>query len=473
MTASIRAHYAALGFIVGTTAAACHALPRIAIGIVIVGIANHVSKRPAFLFWLLALGCMFGGVAIGIWNIEHKPSFGFDRSQTLMGTITEAPDIRTDHQLLTLTPDGSRSAILVNAGRYPPRRYGERLRVTGLVEHPTAFNGFDYPLFLERFGITGTEMRPKKIELVGYAPPSRVIAALYALRSKLERNIDLQIPEPEASFLAGIMLGSKRAIPASVQADLKTTGTMHIVAISGENITVLLVILLNALPVVSVRRKFWLTFLIAAFISTLTGNPASVIRGAAIASLISWVRARSRRAWPVSLLLAGTALCLMFNPLLLAADPGFQLSLAAFAGLLFFGPLCVHQISKPPLNRLPPLVAGALAETVAATLGTLPLDFQLFGQLSLIGFIVNPLVLWLIPPITSFGLIYILAGSLPGVITIVKLPLWLLLHSMLALIGWFAGLNFGVLHWQISWWLTAGLYAILFLFLRKYGHEVA
>ena len=473
MTASIRAHLIAAGFVVGTTAATCHELARCLAALAIGSIITYARKRSISIAYLLAIGCALGGMLVAVWRTEHRPTFPFGASVTVEGTVSEAPDIRSDHQLLTVTPDGSRASILVYAHRYPTRRYGERLAVTGAIDHPSSLDQFDYPLFLERFGVLGTEFRPKQLRTIGYAPPNRIIASLYWLRGTLEQRIDQNLPEPEASFLAGIMLGSKRAIPANVQADLKTTGTTHIVAISGENITVLLVILLRALPLMNGRRKFWLTVLIATFMSALTGNSASVIRGAAIGSLIAFVRSHSRRAWPISLLLVGTVACLLINPLLLAADPGFQLSIAAFAGLLFFGPLCTGWISRPPLNRLPPLAAAALAETVAATLGTLPLDLRLFGQLSLIGFIVNPLVLWLVPPITSLGLIYVTAGGLPYVTLLVKLPLWLLLHAMLSLIGWFGGLTAGVVHWQIPWWPVALIYGMLFLCLRRYGRVVA
>ena len=473
MTVSTRAQYITAGFIAGTVASSYHSITRLLVGLILFTATYYLRQKSAGAVYLLIIGCLVGELSVMFWRSMHQPNFNFGRSAVVTGVISDAPDIRTDHQLLTVTPDGSHAAILLYAHRYPSHRYGDRLIITGVIEHPGSLTNFDYPLFLERFGILGTEMRPKKIETVGYAPPILIVANLYQLREVLEERINQNIPEPEASFLAGIMLGSKRAIPADVQAQLKVTGTTHIVAISGENITVLLVIILKALPVITGRRRFWLTLIIAVFMSALTGNSASVIRGAAIGSLIAFVRSRSRRAWPLSLLLCGTAACLLSNPLLLAADPGFQLSISAFAGLLFFGPLGTKLISRPPLNHLHPMTAAALVETVAATLGTLPLDFRLFGQLSLIGFVVNPLILWLIPPITTLALLYLSVGVLPGVITLIKLPLWLLLHAMLLLISWFGNLGIGVFHWQILWWPVAMIYAALFFWLRRHSHDLA
>lgn len=468
MRRSLFAHLLAAGFVVGATAGTCHAF----LQCLLFGAVCSVTKYRPYIP-LLLVGCLIGAGEVGIWRIEHQLRLNFSKSISYTGTISEAPDIRSDHQLLTVTPDGSTGRVLVRTNRYPLRQYGDRLQITGQLEHPSTLNGFDYPLFLERFSILGTQMQPKKVVTVGYHPENPLIASLYQLRSSLEQRINSSIEEPEASLLAGILLGSKRAIPADIQADLQVTGTTHIVAISGENITVLFIILMQVIPVISYRHKFWLTFILAIFIALLTGNSASVIRGAAIGCLIAFVRSHSRRAWPFSLLLCGITLCLVANPLLLAADPGFQLSCSAFAGLLFVGPLVSRWFSTTGINRLPEIAVSAGAETLAATAGTLPLDLHLFGQLSLIGFLVNPLVLWLIPPITILGLLYLVASTLPGIGALIAIPLWLLLHTMLGLIGWFGNLGFGVLHLQINWWVVALLYAVLYFWLRAQQHDLA
>jgi competence protein ComEC len=376
----------------------------------------------------------------------------------------QPPDIRPADVLLTFKPDGSRALLSVIAPRYPVYQYGDQLEIKGSIQKPTPFDGFDYPLYLERFCIYGTLPEPKKIIWVGHDDPDLLHGALYRLRSRIETEINDSIPEPEASFLAGILLGSQRAIPGSIQTALRQTGTSHIIAISGENITILLVILLRAIPVVGLRARWFVTATASIFVVILTGASASVIRGAVMATIAAFIRSRSRRAWATPLLIVSAVIIVLDNPLLLAADPGCQLSFAALVGLAYFGGWCSRW---PLIRRLPPYLGVPLAETVAATIGTAPVSLRVFGVVSWSGFFVNPLVIWLIAPITVLALVLVAGYWVPFLVPLVKLPLWLLLHASLVIIEWFGKLPFGTIQATVGWPATLLTYVgILALAIR-------
>lgn len=409
-------------------------------------------------FWRIALFLL--ALSIGVlytqaWRAMHWTQFP-DHIQTT-GTVVALPDVRADSTFLTIKPtqllglgirgQPNQGKLLVKAPRYPVFHYGDVVTLSGSVEKPVAFSGFNYPLFLERSGIYGIVSQPKII----LAKPAKdsVLGSLYSLQSHIETTIQHHIPEPESSFLAGILLGSKRAIPEDIQNALVTTGTSHIVAISGANITILLGIILQLLPLYSRKQQFWATLLIALFVTLLTGASASVVRGATIAILAQYIRLHGRRAWATPLILFSMTSILLNNPLLLRIDPGFQLSFAAYAGLAYLAAPITQFLEKLRwFTALPAIIKSSFTETVAATLGTAPLSFLLFGQLSLLGVVVNPLVLWLLPLTTFIGLAFVTTGWLPLLGAILSLPLWILLHTMLSIIRWFGQFTFAVIHWK-------------------------
>ncbi len=407
----------------------------------------------ALLIMLLATGGGYGYTSL--WRSRQAVTVQ-ERKVEFSGTIVEPPDIRSQaifltvasHEAIGTDPRGRpvSGRVLIHADRYPTWQYGDRLNVRGVLSKPEAINGFNYPLYLERYGVYGIIQRPTWLGKIGSGSGNRQLALLYGFGRSLEHSIQQTLPEPESSFLAGVLLGSKRAIPSYIQDQLRQTGTSHIIAISGANITILLDLLLRLLPVSSTRAKLLATVSIALFISLLTGASASVVRGATVACLGVYLRFRSRRAWTAPLITGCMLVMLLSNPLLLVADPGFQLSFAAFAGLSYFGsPLSAFLERAVFVRRLPEVIRASLAETTAATLGTAPISLLLFRQLSLLGLIVNPLILWLLPSATFLGLLSLPLARLPPLRLLVGLPLWLILHSILATIASFSRLRFGVI----------------------------
>ena len=408
--------------------------------------------------------CVGSTVGLGwtsLYRSYYRTTLPLGRSVQIMVTVVEPADIRKDRTYLTVHPEREHGLLLLKMPRVTPYRYGDQLSLTTTPVAPQIINAFDYPKYLERFNIGATARQATSISLVGYSPPSRIKANLYALRTYIERQINQYVAEPEASFLSGLILGSKRAIPQSIQNDLQQTGTSHITAISGENISLMLIILLGIIPISSLRGKWWATFLIAAAISIMTGLSSSVIRGAVMACVAAYLRMYSRKVWPIPLLITSLAGMLAYNPLLLADDPGFQLSFAALTGLFLFGAGVVRFCRHWPLGLLPEAIRDPLAQTIAATVTTIPLDFKLFGQFSLLGIIVNPIILWLIFPITIIGIGLVAFSWVPFFPILAALPVWMLLHAVLSVIGWFAHFSSGVVHATISWWVVGLLYGVL------------
>ncbi|MBU6389783.1 ComEC/Rec2 family competence protein [Patescibacteria group bacterium] len=494
MSASVLANLCLVFFLIGVGVASVRPVQAptfviyALIALLLVGVWLVRSKR-AVSVQVLLLGFLIGWCLTGLWRVHHFSTYRYGSAYRFTGVITEPADIRATSQLLSVLPDQAiaegldsklrRTLIRIRAPRYPTYQYGDRLSVAGVIDRPEPFSGFNYPLYLERYQIYGEITRSPHIEKIGSGYGNRFSAWLYGIRQSTEDRIAHTLSEPEASFLAGILLGSKRSIPADIQADLQTTGTVHIVVISGSNITILLEILLYFLPVYKRKSQLLAVIILGFLVSAISGASASVLRGATVAVLSRYLKLRSRFPWPTPFLLVSVTFLCLYNPLLLAADPGFQISFAAFAGLAYLATPLADRIRRSAwLGRIPEPMQESIAQTLAASCGISALSFKEFGQLSLLGLVVNPIVLWLLYPITTVGLILAFFGWIPPVAAMVKLPLWLSLHLTLRTVSTFARWPVGVIHANISWLGLGLFYALLIpiiylLFHRKLRHVSA
>lgn len=357
--------------------------------------------------------------------------------------IVDAPDVRSTSIQLTLMPldfPDYPHRILARVDRYPNWEYNQTVQFSGQLEAAEALDGFDYPNYLRRFGITAVSSRPA-LRLVAPAQLNAKLV-LFRLRSWIETKYNQLLPEPEASLMSGIMIGSRRSIPEEIQADLRTTGTSHIVAISGSNVTIALSVLGAVLPLRTAKQFFIATLMAGSLISIMTGASSAVIRGAGMAILVRFLRFRERRQYSASLILISATGMLAFNPLLISYDPGFQLSFGAFTGLTIFSQPLGLLFQKLRLTKLVPgFFKAAFIETTAASLGTAPVTYFIYHTVNWLGLLVNPLILWLVPIAMLAGGLILLLGSIPLLNHLISLCGWSALNLLLKIITWGAQLG--------------------------------
>jgi hypothetical protein len=125
-----------------------------------------------------------------------------------------------------------KGTILVWVPRHPAYMYGDELEVEGKLETPPVFDDFSYRDCLARRGIHAMVGWPK-ITLLSRGGGSPVYRALLAVKARIQATIAHILPEPEASLLTGILLGVEPGIRERVKDAFSTSGTMHVVAISG------------------------------------------------------------------------------------------------------------------------------------------------------------------------------------------------------------------------------------------------
>ena len=164
---------------------------------------------------------------------------------TLWGGLVGEPDVRDTYINLRLAVDRVqiedeehlvKGKVLVRAPRYPAYEYGDELEVEGELQTPPVFEEFSYRDYLARQGIYGMVGWPK-IRLLSRGGGSSVYRALLAFKARTQTTISGILPEPEASLLAGTLLGVETGIPEGVKDAFSATGTTHVIAISGFNKT--------------------------------------------------------------------------------------------------------------------------------------------------------------------------------------------------------------------------------------------
>ena len=348
-------------------------------------------------------------------------AFYNDRDYDLLitGTVVEPPDYRDDYTNLRLkvskvdTGDGDLSAsglLLVRASNNQIFHYGDILRLRGKVKTPPENEDFSYRDYLAAQQIHSYMSSAEVTVLPGRGgnPFSR---ALYALKDRSLENIYRMFPDPESSLLAGILLGVDTGLTQELQQAFKNTGTAHIIAISGFNMSIiagLFVVFFSRF--LGPRRGAVLAILGIILYTILVGGGAAVVRAAIMGSLALFARQVGRRQFALNTLLAVALLMCLWNPLYIW-DVGFQLSFFATLGLILYAEPFSQFANRLITKYFPSSTAERFAElfsefvllTLAAQVTTIPIMAYHFQRISLVSFIANPFILPAQPAVMILG----------------------------------------------------------------------
>jgi competence protein ComEC len=273
---------------------------------------------------------------------------------------------------------------------------------------------------------------------------------LLSLKRSFLGAIGALVPEPHASLLGGLIVGERRSLGARLIEQFRAVGLIHIVVLSGYNISIVADavsrVFSNILPRrargsrTARRATFGLAALSIALFALMTGGSATVVRASVMALVALLARATDRVYDMTRALIFAGVLMALHNPLIVVFDPSFQLSFLATLSLILLAPLIAGRLTLIP-ERF------KLRETATATIATqifvLPLLLSHSGALSIVSLPANLLVLVAVPATMLFGA---LAGSVGLVSTLVAAPLaWIttaLLGYMLAVVRIFSALPF-------------------------------
>lgn len=273
------------------------------------------------------------------------------------------------------------------------------------------------------------------------------------------------LPEPHAGLLAALLFGAKTGLPRDLYDAFVRSGTIHIAALSGQNLSIVSRLVSDQLmPVIGKRNASLLTLFLIWWFVWFVGPSSTIVRAAIMGSLSVTAVLLGRQYWSVFswVLAVGSMLLLNFRWVF---ELSFQLSALATLGIILFGKdtitgsraLCSeHSKMRSVGNPLsvPPVRDGLfrmfwmairddLRITLAAQSLTVPLIFLHFHRISLIAPVANISVGWLIGPLTELGWITLIAGWVGQPLGVpFALVDWVGLEYLVRTVRMFGGLPF-------------------------------
>ncbi|HSH18731.1 MAG TPA: ComEC/Rec2 family competence protein [Candidatus Saccharimonadales bacterium] len=238
----------------------------------------------------------------------------------------------------------------------------------------------------------------------------RETSPIEKLRRQFGAGMMTALPEPMASFGMGILIGQRSTLPDEVHQDLLMVGLVHIIAVSGYNLTI---ILRAGMKLFGNRSKYQTMLfsisLIIVFL-LLTGSSASIVRASIVSglSIAAWYYGRAFR--PVALILLAAVITSLANPLYVWCDLGWYLSFLAFYGVLVLAPQIRYRFV--PQRFRDNVLLGIALESICAEIMTLPLVLYIFGQMSHVSLLANVVIAAFVPIAMLLTVIAGLAGML-------------------------------------------------------------
>lgn len=419
------------------------------------GLARKISFAPPdiiLIFWPILLllkkknsfalvMTILLGLGMGLWRgteymqklYELKSLTGYSATVDVTATSDAAygnryqMEFTANHAVLTETGQKLAGSFKISGFGENMIYRGDRLEVKGKL----------YP------------MRGSNQARIAYAQVKRVGSGQnwYAsLSRRFAAGMQNALPEPVASFSMGLLIGQRTNMPDTITAELTAVGLVHIVAVSGYNLT----ILIRGVQRIRLRSKYQQLVLSLALIGlfvSVTGFSASIVRAALVSVLGLWAWYYGRTLRPIVLIALAAAITGLLNPFYVWGDMSWYLSFLAFFGILIIAPV----IQARFFRRQPKFLTAVVLETLSAELMTLPLIMMTFSQLSLVALVANAIIVPLVPMAMLLGAVAGAAGAIiPQLAGWLAWPASLLMTYMLDVIHIMASIPSVLLHASIN-----------------------
>jgi len=381
------------------------------------GLVLSWRKRKVFALCLLFLFFL-----AGVWRHQLEENRIFlselrklndsGQSIVLTGVVADDPTQKASSQQFSLRIQDTvfkGEKLLVFAEKYPAYHYGDKLRVVGKLRSPQVFEGFDYPGYLQKERIYSQMLFPQT-EVWQKAQGNPVQAVLFGFKDRFRQAWQRFLSPPQLGLFEALIFGEEENISSAWKEKMNLSGTRHLAAVSGMNITIVSSLLVGLLLALGFWRQSAILgslFLVWLFI-IMIGAPASALRAGLMASFFLAARLSGRPSVGERALVFSGAALLAENPLLLKSDTGFQLSFLAMIGLVFWQPFFQEKVFR----RLGSFLRTNLSVAFAAQVFTFPLLLYSFGYISLVFPLTNLLLVPLVPYLTMAGLGFGILGML-------------------------------------------------------------
>ena len=290
----------------------------------------------------------------------------------------------------------------------------ELLTISQLTEIKKPLNPhqFNYNMYLKQLGI----FHQLRLEASTYAPKTNPSKTVFGIAAKARNHIIKQLKKEgfgkeELGVIQALLLGQRNDISKETYDNYKNAGAVHILALSGLHIGILLLVLQFLLrPLDSIPQgkkiRLLLTVLLLWGFAFLAGLSASLVRACTMFSFVAYALYLNRPSNTFNILALSMFFILLFiNPNLLF-QVGFQMSYAAVLSIVWIYPL----LQKFWYPKAKPIryVWQLLSVSVAAQLGVLPISLFYFHQFPGLFFVSNLLIVPALGIILGTGILVVI-----------------------------------------------------------------
>ena len=445
---------------------------------------TFVFKKPViFIGSFLILGFCFGlfrfSLSINSYESQILDIFVIEKEKiSVKAIITSEPIYRDSYVGFYARAKGLisgdmildlQTGILVRAYVHEKYEYGQEIIITGVVQKPELFTSdthrdFNYIHYLAKDDVYYI-IPYADVDVVSEGKMN-IQRSLYAIKAKFLYHIYRFIPEPESGLLAGILFGEKSALDKDLKEKFRIVGLMHIVVLSGYNISLVIQIFTRVLHFLPRGIRSLLSILGILTFAILVGAGPTVIRASIMALFIVLAEVLGGHYNISRALFIAGVLMVVWNPKVLYFDLSFQLSFLATYGLIVLSPKIEEWFKTLPTFLS---IRESAVATVCAQIMVLPLILYSIGEFSLISPIVNVLVLFAVPISMFFGFITaILAIFIPILTPVFALVTIYFLKYQLWIVDIFSKFSFSsiiippfhviimcILYAGIFWWIQS------------------
>lgn len=384
-----------------------------------------------------------------------------NRKVSLSGNICRDPDIRANRTFLTVDVESmlldgrfieTSGRVLVKIKSSTNRfNYGDYIRVSGYLRAPESSRNpgaFDYRKYLAQSRIFGllTTRSPRDVEILFQKRENPFLAfVVYPVKHFILEVFQSSLRGAHGALLSGFVLGERRGIPDQIYRMFTDTGTLHLLAISGSNVGLVVLFFFGFLRLARVPRRLSILFTLPAIVifSYVTNNQPSVVRASIMAIVFLLAFFWEREKDLINIMAFSALLILIFSPLSFF-DVGFQLSFGVTLGLVLFivhPDSLFHKIAFKFKGFFRNWLILPVFVSFVAQVSSYPILAYHFNQISLYAFVANLLVV----PLVSLAVI---TGSMTVIAALLSVKLaqilsafnWLVLELTLQVVAFFSQL---------------------------------
>ncbi len=421
--------------------------------------AKRLFLWKEFLFFaaVVILGAFYYHLYSDI--IASKTNLVYDHLVSFSAVVTDEPQPSEKVLILTVNampPLAGEIKILA-----PPTgdfSYGDMLKVSGVIVHPDTPGG-DPIVF------------SPTITTVSHHNGLWIREKLIDLKLAILKNFEAILPSDEAALLGGITFGSKVNFSTELKNAMALSSTTHLVAVSGYNITIVILAAEGVFGQFFLRRKTCVfSIILIVFFVLMTGLQSSAIR-AAIAGFIALFARETGRIFSIRNAIAVTAaIMVLWSPTMLTRNAGFELSFLSLIGIVYLGPAFKKLFNYTDAGFLDWKECGIT--TLSAQLAVMPVLIMTFGQFSATAIFANILILATVPLAMFLGFLLAVFGFISYYLAFFCAKLvGLVLFYELAMIKLFAKLSVPVPINFNSTIMVVAYYAILAFFIVANYHD--